>query len=1193
MLRLRLLSVSAIATVLFASTSLSAQQAPISQGPVSSRVVVPVNDSKLVALPGRVSLLVRSEFDLGRASASTQMTSVRLVLARSPQQEAALESFMTGQLDPASPNYRKWLSPDQLGNLYGPSDVDIQTLVTWLQSRGFTVQSVPQGRVSIAFAGSVSQIEAAFHTEIHSFNANGEEFLSNTSNPKVPSALASVISGIAGLNTIKPRAHNVPAKSGMYDPLQKHFVSADRDTAGSKPLLTVGSSSSGYELFLVPADAATIYDTPNNFNAGFSSGSSFTGAGVTIGIGGDAPIQATTVASYRTQFLTDLTLPTITTVGTAPTSTEDTDEAYIDTELSGGLAPGSTINFYTAVNLSDAINQAIEDNTVDIFSLSFGNCEADLSTADNALLSGWWQQAASQGIAVTVSTGDSGAAGCDNENTQQAALYGLQVNGFASTPYNIAVGGTDFPGLLSNFSGYVGTTNGNYYGSARGYIPESTWNNSAVTDGLLAQNTPYKNSSAQTGIVGGSGGASSCSTNANNATNTTIATCTSGYTKPSWQTGSGVPTDGVRDLPDVSLFASNGFDGAAWLVCTDDSFTQGGVTYITNCEAQNGGGFSFSGFGGTSTSAPAFAGILALAQQRTGSRLGLAAQTLYRIYNGPHSSAVFHDTTVGNISVPCTSGTPNCSKNSAGYDFLTEYNTTAGYDLATGLGSVDVTNLLNYWNSSTGTATATVGVDPSPTSVYRDQTLSVTVAVTGASGTPTGTVKLSIGTYSSSEEQLSSGSYTFSFPASSIPQSEAAIDVVVVTYHGDSTYAPTTGSSAITVSSLNPAVSVTPASSSISASQSLPVTIAISGPAGSPVATGVVTLSTGNYISNSISLSSGSAVITIPGDTFTTAGLLSINVYYSGDSIYSEGHGSAGISVTIPTLVTPTVTVTPASSSIDSGQSLAVSVTVAGSGGTPTGTVTLTSGSYTSSAATLASGAASITIPANSLAAGTDTLSVSYGGDGNYAQATGSASVTVTASTFTLAGPSTQPTISSPGGTATSSVIITSVNGYAGNIALTCTLTSSPSSAVDAPACTLAATDTLNALSSITQEISFSTTAASSAVVPGRIASSGRGKPGSGRSEWTKAAAATLLAFVVFLGIPARRPAWRAVVGMLVLIAALGALSACGSANSGSGGGGGGDSTGTTAGTYTFTVTATGTPAVSPAPTATIALTVN
>ncbi len=272
--------------------------------------------------------------------------------------------------------------------------------------------------------------------------------------------------------------------------------------------LTTGSASAGYSLYLVPGDAATIYDTPNStFNANFTTGTSYDGTGVTIGIGGQAVIDPTIVADYRTKFVGDSKQPTISNDATNPATNStggDADESYLDNEVAGGLAPGATIHFYTSSNIDISIADMLSDNTVDIFSLSYGLCELGGTTADNQVWSGWWQQASTQGIAVTVSTGDSGSAGCDNNNTETVATQGLMVSGLASTPYNIAVGGTDFAGLVagsSSFTTYANTTNGTLYRSALKYIPESTWNDSTSVNTTISANVPITGSSAN--IVAG------------------------------------------------------------------------------------------------------------------------------------------------------------------------------------------------------------------------------------------------------------------------------------------------------------------------------------------------------------------------------------------------------------------------------------------------------------------------------------------------------------------------------------------------------------------------------------------------------------------------------------------------------------------------------------------------------------------
>ncbi len=797
---------------------------------------------------------------------------MRLVLSRSPEQEAALNQFMAQQVDKSSPNYHHWLTPEQFGKLYGPADSDIAAIVAWLQSHGLKIESVSTGRTNIAFSGTVSQVEEALHTSIHSFNDHGEQFLSNTTDPSIPSALASVITGVAQLNTIRPKPHNVPGSFGQFDPASHRLVPVSGTSAGPKRDYTTGIAGS-YFLYLVPADAATIYDTPSTLNANFtsSSGTAYDGTGVTIGIGGDALIQAATVVDYRTLFLNNTTPPTINNIAPLATTGGDTDEGYLDVEIAGGLAPGASLIFYTSNNLLTAINQAINDKKVDIFSLSFGECEQNLGTANNKVLNDYWQQAATEGMAVVVSTGDSGSANCDNNNTEKTAINGLQVSGFSSTPYNIAVGGTDYNSLIAGFTTYVNTSNNSLYGSAKGYIPESTWNDSTTMDTTVSANIPALDPMNATNIIAGGGGVSACSTS------TTVGSCTSGYAKPSWQRGAGVLADGARDVPDVSLFAGNGFDGAAWLVCTDDPVTGGTTGQTANC---TGTSFSFYGFGGTSTSAPAFAGILALVQQKIGSRLGPAAKNLYDLFNGTHASAVFHDTTVGNNSVVCTAGTPDC-KSYPGGNFLTGYDTTSGYDLATGMGSADVTQLVNFWATATGGGTATVTVAPSATAITSVQSLTVTVTVAGSLGTATGTVTLSGGGYSSSPTALSAtGTASFTIAAGTL---QPGTDTLTATYSGDPTYATTSGTADVTVTNL---------AYTLSATKPAAVT------RGNSV-TSTVTVSSSNGYVGSVAVScavttSPTGAVDVPGCTVTSGSPVNLS------SSTTSGTATIAINTTAP-----------------------------------------------------------------------------------------------------------------------------------------------------------------------------------------------------------------------------------------------------------------------------------------------------
>jgi subtilase family serine protease len=868
---------------LLCSSGLRAQNSTI-----APRITASIDNSSLTTLRGNVPGLARIATDRGEAAASTELDHMRMVLSRTSEQQAGLDLYLAQLQDKSSPNYHKWLTPAQFGALYGPADSDVAALVAWLQSRGLTVDTVSAGRTNISFSGTVSQVEAAFHTSIHNFSANGTQFTSNTTDPQIPSALAGVVKGVAHLNTIRPRPQSVHGSAGKFDPQTQRLEPLNAVSAsGTRSELTTGSSSAGYSLWLVPGDAATIYDSPNSHNANFSSGTSYTGSGVVIGIGGDATIIASIVETYRSLFLGSSTAPTLyyCTSSTSCSSTagsgyasSDSGEAYIDTELSGGMAPGATVDYYASTDLETGIEAAIDANKVDIFSLSFGECEQDMSTSDNAQWNSMWQQAAAQGIAVTVSTGDTGSASCDGDadTLPTVASRGLSVSGLASTPYNIAVGGTDFYLLWqsnADFEEYVSTSLGSastYYRTAKSYIPESTWNDSSSVDTTLSANVPVTGTNAN--IVAGGGGASSCSTNTNNSSTVGGGSCTSGYAKPSWQRGTGVPADGKRDLPDVSLMAGNGFDAAVWLVCdnscenvaTDPTCTGSGAGATLNCSNIPDG--YFDGWGGTSTAAPTFAGILALVEQSTGGRLGQAASVLYNLYNGSHASSVFNNNSqdkVGNNSVPCED--LDCVTTSGGHSFESGYNTNVGeYDQATGLGSVDATKLITYWNTANGTATATVTVTPESNSILVSDSLPVLVTVTGSSTVPTGTVTLAGGTYLSGPTTLStngeSATYNFTIPAGDL---SVGTDTITATYNADgsdTTYGIATNIATETVTS-----SVSGATFAMSPPTTTP---AISSPGGSTTV-GITVTAAGGY-TGSVTFSSSSCVLTA-GPSYGTA----------------------------------------------------------------------------------------------------------------------------------------------------------------------------------------------------------------------------------------------------------------------------------------------------------------------------------
>jgi len=381
-----------------------------------------------------------------------------LVLARSTQQEADLQTWLQSVQDANSPNYHRFLSPDEFGKRFGVGDADLQSIQAWLASHGFAVNRVAKGRMAIEFSGSVGQVQSAFHTSLHSYMVNGEQHWANATDPQIPGALAPAVAGFASLNNFKLRAQYVLGPGGVFDP----------QTRTIRPAYTNEDMYGDYYIYLGPADAATIYDTPTTLNANFS-GTALDGIGVTIGVAGDSNISVTQNANYRSVFGLAPNPVTVVVDGDDPGENSDSIEAYLDTQVSGGIAPNAKVILYTAAGNSFqqgvyiAIQRALDDNQADILNVSFGECESALGASGNQYILNLWEQAAAQGISVTVSSGDSGSAGCDDPNTETQASQGLAVNGLSATPYNISVGGTDYDILYSNFptsfTTYVDITN--------------------------------------------------------------------------------------------------------------------------------------------------------------------------------------------------------------------------------------------------------------------------------------------------------------------------------------------------------------------------------------------------------------------------------------------------------------------------------------------------------------------------------------------------------------------------------------------------------------------------------------------------------------------------------------------------------------------------------------------------------------
>jgi subtilase family serine protease len=683
-------------------------------------ITQPIDESKMVTQRGSVNPLARAQFDRGPVPVALPMERMLLVLKRSPAQQTALEAFLAQQLDKASPNYHNWLTPDQFGSRFGTSPDDIAQITTWLQSHGFQVAGASHGRGLIEFSGNAGQVEQTFHTAIHSYNVNGTDHFANATDPSFPAALAPAVAGVLSLQNF-PRKHMSRFAGNFHK-----MPNSAKSTPISPKYTYAGGCFSNNQCYAVgPTDFATIYNIIPLWNAGT------TGTGVKIAIVNDSNINLADVNTFRTLFGLPSNPPNViipsgsTNPGVltcnAPTDGDEC-EAVIDTEWSGAVAKGAEIDLYVSASGATfggdlSAKDIIDKNLAPIMSESFGQCELGLGIGNstNAFYNSLWAQGAGQGITIIVSTGDNASAGCDQDDptdpNAQPAQFGLEVNGVASTPFNVAVGGTDFNQLTDPTTFWNASNASNTQASAKGYIPETTWNDSctnaafATVFGFSADAETNCNDttdlSPAIGPIGGSGGASNCTT----SNGETPSTCSGGYAKPSWQTGLGVPADGKRDLPDVSMFAGDGFAGSFYIVCEEDLDTNNAPCSF-NADANTNTGFDFQAFGGTSISTQTFAGVMALVNQKSG-RQGNVNPTLYALAkaqnastcnsSAPAASCVFNDVTVGTNSAPCVKGSPNCvvTTSTDAIGILSGFNAGVGYDQATGLGSMNVANLVN------------------------------------------------------------------------------------------------------------------------------------------------------------------------------------------------------------------------------------------------------------------------------------------------------------------------------------------------------------------------------------------------------------------------------------------------------------------------------------------------------------------
>ncbi len=673
---------------------------------VTSTGKAPTSVADYVPLPRRVPFPARPELDRGPLEPAKRLSNLSLVFKLSAEQLRDREALKAAQLDPASPSYHQWLTPEDYAARFGAKPADIERAKAWLASEGLEVHDSSRLGSRVTFSGTVANVQRAFRAEMHRYEVEGKMHYAMAKSPEVPAALSDVVLDVVNTHDFYPRAMSHHAA-----------VPATADSTGLKPDYT-----SGKETGFTPPDWANVYDVAAAYTG--ISGTPITGSGVTIAVVGIATVAQADVDKWRSTFglpASTVTMTLVPNTGVSQGNNGSGFEANLDVEWTGGIAKNATINYvYTGAddgNVDDATYYIIENNLGSVLSESWGSCDLDYvlpeptgygyGVSDQNVVDVYGSAANLLGITYVAATGDSDATGCLGDGSTQG---GLSAGTPAAYPGVTAVGGTQF--ATKSF-----TTGSDGYFTAYS-AAETVWNESSKGTGT----TPSP--------LGGNGGISAVFSRPSYQLN--LTTCTVVGNLPV----SGVNAANMRMIPDVSFTAAGCMNAIPLSnICTVDSASGDCSGTGTDPTIQWGCGTSYS--------TPAFAGVVALMNQVAGGRLGNINPLLYALNTGTPTD--FHDVTTGNNEVTCTSGSADDPGCPAGGKY--GYAAAKGYDCGVGLGSLDVTALLTSMSSLVPTTTTLA-----------------TTATTTTEGTPLGlTATVALKTGASSSDTLAGGVVTFAF----------------------------------------------------------------------------------------------------------------------------------------------------------------------------------------------------------------------------------------------------------------------------------------------------------------------------------------------------------------------------------------------------------------------------------------------
>ena len=679
-----------------------------------SRLAAPISGRSRIDVAGHINPRLRAATDQGAVDPSLELSSVTLVLEPTAEQNSALDQLLADQQNPRSTSYHRWLTPEEYADRFGASSADIQKIRQWIEGQGLTVTAVARARNSITFQGSADAVQNLLSVELHQFEVDGEVHFANTAEPKIPSSLQGMVRAVHGLHDFRFGSR-----------------ARVRSVSGLLPRYTAVSGNH----YVTPGDFAMIFNLKPLYDAGYK------GAGQSIVVVGQSQYRTNDVTLFRSAFGLSSNLPrNILVPGNRDPGIVrgDVDEASLDVEWAGGVAPEASLIYVYAPDVTDAVEYAINQNLAPVISMSYGLCELDTAAADANTLRTWSKQAAAQGITWIAASGDYGAADCGTTSTH----LGLSVDLPSALPEVTGVGGT----TLNEGSGTYWADHTSSTGvSALSYIPEIVWNESTTTE-----------------LSASGGGASTF------------------FTKPSWQTGTGVPSDGARDVPDISFPASPSHDG--YLV-----YTSGSLSVI----------------GGTSAGAPCFAAVIAVLNQyltstgvQSTAGVGNANPKLYSLAQS--NPAVFHDVTSGNNIVTVCPTRRTCNSPIG-------YNAGVGYDQVTGLGTLDVSQLVQAWSATTfQPRTANMSLSASATSITDADSVVLTATLPDSGGgVPTGTVTFYVGSTVLGTATLTASGSSGAVGSVTVSGASLSLGILNLTaqYSGDSVYGTATASVSLTVRS--------------------------------------------------------------------------------------------------------------------------------------------------------------------------------------------------------------------------------------------------------------------------------------------------------------------------------------------------------------------------------------------------------